>query len=178
MRRSVPLDHDPAAQNKTFRDLTVGVGCGSGGQGFSWAAAAAGTRRDGGPAAARGEKLAGLGQDRRSRVNSIRAWVREVRHAMREPPRASAGLGRALGGKSGGGGGSARQRSPACCSRAVLGSALGAKECGCVCRARANQNRAHTGIRVSPRSLPRRSGGGGTPTAAFRPQGRPKCHRS
>ena len=54
-----PLDHDPAAQNKTFHDLTVGVGCGSGGQGFSWAPA------DGSRGGAWGE-LAGDGRNRPS----------------------------------------------------------------------------------------------------------------
>ena len=65
MRGSDPLHHDPAAQNKTFRDLTVGVGCGSGGQGFSWASAAA-ERAGGGFPRRRVGELAGDGRNRPS----------------------------------------------------------------------------------------------------------------
>ena len=124
-RGSDPLDHDPTALNKTFCDLTVGVGCGSGGQGFSWAPAAAGTRRDRGPAAARGEKLAGLGQDHRSGVNSTRDWARKVSHAMRDPPDASSRHGRARGRESGCGGGSGHWCSPACARSRVTKRSTG-----------------------------------------------------
>ena len=95
-RGSDSLDHDLAAQNKMFRDLTVGVGCGSGGQGFSWAPAAAGTRRDRGPVAARGEKLVGVRQDGAPGVKSTGNWVREVRHNTRDRSEASMEFGKAL----------------------------------------------------------------------------------
>ena len=85
-RGSDPLDHNPAAQNKMFRDLTVGVGCGSGGQGFSWAPAAAGTRRDRGPAAARGESSPDMAQTAAPGVISTGIWVRRGQRAMRDPP--------------------------------------------------------------------------------------------
>ena len=163
------------AQNRLDPDQIESVDHGSDGSGQ---AGRAGRRRRSTATLLRGGtwgKLAGLGQDCRSGVNSTRAWVREVRHAMHEPPRASAGLGRALGSKSSGGGGSARQRSPACCSRAVLGSALGVRECGCVRRARTSQNRARAGLCCAAGSPPRRSCGVCHRQPVFRPLERPTC---
>ena len=76
-------------------------------------------------------------------LKSTRAWVRRVRRNTRNPPRVTAGLAEALGGKCKGGGGSARHDSPAC---AWSGGSMGYGLSKLAKNDRGNRAGAHRGM--------------------------------
>ena len=140
-RGSRPLDHDHAAQDEAVPRSNLGRASRIGRPREIGRGAAAGTRRDRGPAAARGEKLAGLGQDRHSGVNPTRAWVREFRHAMRNPPDASSRHGRARDAKAAAAAALGTGDSLASGASWFWGSGSSAKGPGSLCKVRANRFR-------------------------------------
>ena len=113
-RGSDPLDHDPAPQIRSRRDLILRVGCGSGGPGsFARGGGGAG-RRSSFSAVAGCQTSPDFIEFDAPRVILTKVWVRGARRGTRNPPEHSSGLGGALRCGCTGGGWSARRDSPAC----------------------------------------------------------------
>ena len=125
MHGSDPLDHDPAAENKTVQDLILAAGNRSDGRDQTGARGGGGTRRSSISAAARGSGSPELAKSGTPGVGLSRGKAMEHARGMRRALVAKSGHGDGWSVELDGGGGSAAQGSPAFGKLAKLGSKQG-----------------------------------------------------